>query len=274
MYLLILGLLCALILLYGLWTNRQLETEQMTLSTPVDSQISDLTIVQVSDIHFRRLRVSHDKLLKAVTNQKPDLIVVTGDTIDRTEDLTTTRIKDFINQLADIAPTYVIEGNHEETCTDFNHWRQMMLESRAVLLENQVGEFTFNNQLIGIAGLKNEITDLPSEEKHKLKQYIDSLLLVHHPEFYNDYLENFHDTSIRLIFTGHTHGGQIRLPFIGGILGPDNTWFPKYSTGIYHQKDTTKIPLIVSRGLGNSRFPIRLNNKPHIVTVNYQKQIL
>lgn len=270
MYLLVLGLLCVLFILYGLWTNRQLDQETFTLTLGSDSALTDLTIVQVSDIHFRRLRVPQKKLLKAISQEKPDLIVVTGDTIDRTEDLPTTTIQKLINQFAEIAPTYVIEGNHEETCSDLNHWRQMMLDSQATLLENEVTSFLYKEREIGIIGLKNGITELPATEKFKLQGYTDCLLLVHHPEFYDTYLANFTDTPTRLIFTGHAHGGQIRLPFIGGILGPDNTWMPKYTSGLYFNQTASKIPLIVSRGLGNSRFPIRINNKPHIVTVKYE----
>lgn len=270
MYVLLLGLLVALFVLYGIWTNRQLDLETINLTTTKNSPLAGLTVTQVSDTHFRRLRVAPDKIITAVKNQQPDLIVVTGDTIDRTEDLTTTTIKDFINQLASIAPTYVIEGNHEETCADFETWRQMILASEAILLENSVAHFTFNQQAIGIAGLKNEMTQLPVTESEKLRQSTANLLLVHHPEFYEDYLTHFQGLALQTIYTGHAHGGQIRLPFIGGILGPDNTLFPKYANGIYYADHPTRTPLIVSRGLGNSRFPLRINNKPHIVTVKYK----
>lgn len=269
MIVLIISLLAVLFVIYGLWTNRQLDHERLELTTRQGSSLKGLKVVQVSDIHLRRLRVPTTRLLKEIQLVQPDLILLTGDTIDRTEDFSVTPLVELVNAFAAIAPTYVIEGNHEETCRDFDHWRQLILASEATLLENEVHSFSFHDKTIGLAGLRNEVTDLPPEEKERLAQYDATLLLVHHPEFYDDYLANFRDTSVETIFTGHAHGGQIRLPLIGGILGPDNTVFPKYSNGLYHE-EAEAITLIVSRGLGNSRFPLRINNKPHLITVTYK----
>jgi predicted MPP superfamily phosphohydrolase len=72
-----------------------------------------------------------------------------------------------------------------------------------------------------------------------------------------------------LVFTGHAHGGQIRLPFIGGLAAPDQGLFPKYTSG-RHEKDSTT--MYVSRGLGNSIFPLRVFNRPEIVTVTLRKR--
>lgn len=269
MALLILGLFLLVLVLYGLWTNRQLDHEQIQLNIKDSQPLSGLTVTQVSDIHLRRLRVPMETLLTEIAAATPDVIILTGDTIDRTEDLSQTRLSDWLNEFAAIAPTYVIEGNHEETCQDFDQWRQLVLQTEATLLENEVAPYTFNGQSIGLVGLRNEVTDLPPEEKEKLSEYEASLLLVHHPEYYQAYLENFQGTAIATIFAGHAHGGQIRLPLLGGILGPDNTIFPKYSNGLYHETDG-EVPFIVSRGLGNSRFPLRINNKPHLITVTYR----
>ena len=87
-----------------------------------------------------------------------------------------------------------------------------------------------------------------------------TLLLAHRPEFFEIYKE----FNIDLVFSGHAHGGQIRLPFIGGILAPGQGLFPKYDGGLYTESNTN---MIVSRGLGNSIFPIRINNPPEIVSV-------
>jgi len=85
-----------------------------------------------------------------------------------------------------------------------------------------------------------------------------SILLAHRPE----YLELYAAQNIDIVFSGHAHGGQIRLPVIGGLFAPGQGWNPKYTCGFYRQKETT---LVVSRGLGNSEFPFRVFNRPEIV---------
>ena len=87
-----------------------------------------------------------------------------------------------------------------------------------------------------------------------------TIVLSHRPEAFNEYINN----SIDLAFTGHAHGGQIRLPFIGGIVAPNQGFFPKYTSGLYYEKETY---MVVSRGLGNSIFPFRINNNPEIIMV-------
>ena len=86
------------------------------------------------------------------------------------------------------------------------------------------------------------------------------ILLSHRPELFNLY----EDSGIDLVFSGHSHGGQIRLPLIGGLIAPDQGWLPKYDGGVFQERNTT---MVVSRGLGNSVMPLRLFNRPEIVEV-------
>ena len=95
-----------------------------------------------------------------------------------------------------------------------------------------------------------------------LKGY--NILLSHRPELIDIYAS----FNINLVFSGHAHGGQIRIPFIGGIIAPNQGLFPKYTSGLYEVKNTK---MVVSRGLGNSAFPIRINNRPEIVVVRFKK---
>jgi hypothetical protein len=89
-------------------------------------------------------------------------------------------------------------------------------------------------------------------------------LLTHRPELFDLYAEN----NMDLVFAGHAHGGQIRIPFIGGVVAPDQGWFPQYSSGKYMHGDST---MYVSRGLGNSIIPVRINNNPEILVVRFIK---
>ena len=87
-----------------------------------------------------------------------------------------------------------------------------------------------------------------------------TVLLSHRPELFDVYVAN----NVDLVLTGHAHGGQIRLPFIGGLVAPGQGLFPKYDAGLFERDDTQ---MIVSRGLGNSIFPVRINNRPHLVVI-------
>ncbi len=89
-----------------------------------------------------------------------------------------------------------------------------------------------------------------------------TILLSHRPELFDVY----HEAGIDLVLCGHAHGGQVRLPFIGAFA-PNQGFFPEYTAGLYRQGDTQ---MVVSRGLGNSSFPIRINNPPELVVITLQ----
>ena len=110
---------------------------------------------------------------------------------------------------------------------------------------------------------------MSAAEKYILADLVDeddgyTLLLSHRPELFDAYVQAGAD----LVFSGHLHGGQFRLPFIGGLVGPGQGLFPKYDAGMYTQQSTT---MVVSRGLGNSIFPFRVNNRPELVIVELQQ---
>ena len=92
-----------------------------------------------------------------------------------------------------------------------------------------------------------------------------TLLLCHRPEKFEEYVQS----NVNLVFTGHAHGGQIRIPFLGGLIAPHQGYFPNYTSGLHSQNNTH---MIVSRGLGNSLFPFRINNPPEIVLAILQSQ--
>ena len=106
--------------------------------------------------------------------------------------------------------------------------------------------------------IKTELSNL----KYDKNQF--SILLSHRPEVFNVYVDN----KIDLVLTGHAHGGQIRIPFIGGLIAPNQGIFPKYTSGVFEEDATT---MIVSRGIGNSILPYRINNRPELVIVTLKK---
>lgn len=253
-------------LLEGYRENRQLDKSHYEIKN-LNSQKNknNIKIAHVSDTQFPRLRVSKEKILNTLSNEKPDLIFFTGDTIDRTEDVFHSDFPLFLKKLTDIAPTFVVSGNHETSHPDYKEWLRIVKNSPATYLENQGLVTTVNNQLINIIGLKENSTNLPKNEKEKLDPNIETFVLAHHPEKIADYTNNLAPFKFT-VFSGHAHGGQIVLPLLGGILSPNQGFLPKYTDGLYHYEGNQ---LLVSRGLANSSFPSRINNYPHLLLATF-----
>ena len=264
--LLILVILIILFCLLGFWTNRQLTLEESTLTVKkLPASLEGVKLLHVSDLHEGRLRVPLAKLYALSEAAQPDLILMTGDTIDRTDQLDQSQLTTILNTLSEIAPVYVIEGNHEVTSGQYAQWRELVLQSQATLLENNIATVTVGEDQLNLIGLKNQQTALPLETS--VPPAAVNLLLAHHPELVASYLANFNDTTLHGIFSGHAHGGQIRLPLMGGLFAPNQGCLPRWTSGKYRFADFPESNLFVSRGLGNSSFPFRINNRPHLISV-------
>ncbi|GAA4061266.1 metallophosphoesterase [Amphibacillus indicireducens] len=211
-----------------------------------------LEILQISDVHNRNLGGKYGR----ITELNPDLIVLTGDLIDRkTTDLTHTI--NLLEQLITIdRPIYFVSGNHEQESLMFEELRQVLLDYGVIELDNQyvmleVDGIEFN--LVGIANHTTGHADLNAafEDVELAKP---TILLSHAPLIT--------DVQVDLILSGHTHGGQIRLPFIGGLIAPDQGFFPAYDKGAY-QLDSGAT-LYIDSGLGTSFLPIRFLNQAQV----------
>ncbi|UUV99068.1 metallophosphoesterase [Vagococcus luciliae] len=248
-----------LIIAEGIRENRQLDTESIIItSNRVNGD--PIKIAHLSDLQFPRLRVSQTQLFNELEKEQPDVVFLTGDTIDRTESVETTEFFDFLTTLTSRYKTYVINGNHEETNPNYSLWRQKIKSSDAIYLENDVTNLAINNNTFNLVGLSNRHTSLSGQDMAKINTNQDTLVLAHHPELFDEYINSFN--SPLAIFSGHAHGGQWRLPKTDGLLSPDQGVLPKLTNGLYIKNDSN---LIVSRGLANSKFPIRLNNYPHLI---------
>ena len=147
-----------------------------------------------------------------------------------------------------------------------------LAEAGVIVLENQKVEITRDGEAITLMGIDDpsfQESYLFGDAEGVTKQAIESLqresdgytiLLSHRPELFDLYV----DTEMDLVFSGHAHGGQFRLPFIGGLVAPNQGFFPKYDAGLFSEENTT---MIVSRGVGNSIVPLRFNNRPEIIVV-------
>lgn len=268
----ILILLVIILVSFGVFLYKENTTIGVTQleinSSKLPQSFNGFTIVQLSDIHDSKFGENNFQLVNEVKAQFPDAIFITGDFIDRNR-YNLEQSLEIIKQLQFVAPLYYVTGNHEISSNDVDHIKTELTQLGVHVLsdESLVIEKT-PTEKIAIGGIEDPLSST-MVERDFVKEAIDrtfadvpeemfKLLLSHRPEQFEVYV----DRKIDLVFSGHAHGGQFRLPGVGGIVAPGQGWFPKYTSGIHEMNESQ---MIVSRGLGNSIVPIRVFNQPEIV---------
>ena len=260
------------LIVWTLWGNTALEVnEYEVVSDRIPQGFEGFRIAQVSDLHNAEFGEGNEKLIQLLSQTDPDVIVITGDLIDsRHTDIEIAL--DFARQAVKIAPVYYVSGNHEARVREYEDLKMGLAEAGVVILENQKVQITREWEsitLMGIADPSFQEDYLFGDSESVARQAIErqqnesdgyTILLSHRPELFDLYV----DTGMDLVFSGHAHGGQFRLPFVGGLVAPTQGFFPKFDEGRFTEENTT---MIVSRGVGNSIIPIRFNNRPEIVLV-------
>lgn len=192
------------------------------------------------------------------------LIVMTGDIIDKSADLNTCGLGKLCKGLSAIAKTYAVTGNHELWNGNVEEWTNTLTENNVEVIDNKLEIYTKNNKSIEIVGLidGNEYEPLNFKDIKDAKD-IPMILLAHRPELLvSSYSSDLNRIKPNIVFSGHAHGGQFRIPIINkGVIAPNQGLFPQYTSGLYTYNN---VKIIVSRGLGNSIIPIRINNRPHL----------
>lgn len=248
-----------------------------TYSLTSNNSIS-LRILQLTDLHNSEFGENNSRLLTVVRTQFPDLILLTGDLLNSNEQRTDIATN-LITQLCEIAPVYCSNGNHEieyqeKYGVDVD---ELYREAGAAVLEKEYQDITVDNQKIRIGGiygycLPGDTGEDRPEETTFLKDFqktnLPTILMCHMPVCWmiNGSLDAW---DVDYVFSGHVHGGEVILPFIGGLYGPDFGWFPGRMEGIFTSEDNEKT-LILSRGLGTSERIPRFNNIPEIIVVDIQ----
>jgi len=237
----------------------------------VPKAFNGFKIIHISDLHNKSFGKDQEKLLKKIKEEAPDIIVITGDLIDRRKYNLEVALT-FVRGAVDISPVYYVSGNHEAWSAQYEKIKDELVSLNVEVLDDEKLSINKENSFIDIIGLKdpdfNTSSYLEGNDTLALEKNLRDLsnednfqiLLSHRPELFNLYAEE----KIDLIFSGHAHGGQFRLPFIGGVIAPDQGLFPEYTSGLYAKDKST---LIVSRGLGNSIIPIRFFNQPEIIVL-------
>ena len=236
----------------------------------------DYTIVQVSDLHNATFGKKQETLLGAIEQEKPDMVVITGDLIDSSS-TDVENAMEFVEGAVKPAPVYYVTGNHEAATNKYLELEKQLELAGVTILRNASVEIECEDYSIQLLGVDDpnftktdEMFDMSTgimknnlEEMDITDEY--TILLSHRPELINIYSEY----SIDLVLSGHAHGGQVIIPFVGGLVAPNQGFFPEYTEGI-HEINNTK--MIISRGLGNSIIPIRVNNLPELVVIKLHNQ--
>lgn len=250
------------LLLFCNFQNKHLETTHYTYEAEqLGVDLDGYRIVQISDLHNAKFGKNNQKLVDRIRECAPDMIVLTGDLVDSNH-TNVDRAVQFVDEIVKICPVYYVTGNHEYWLDTYEYEKLMdgLASAGVVILDNQVVEISRGDAKFRLVGLDDKsladgtLEALLSDEKEL------TVVLAHEPQ----YLARYAGTGVDFVLSGHAHGGQFRLPFVGGIVAPDQGFLPEYTAGEYYMNGTE---MIVSRGLGNSVIPVRLFNYPEIVCV-------
>ena len=259
------------------WGNTALELNTYTVSSAKLPQSFDgYRIAHVSDLHNAEMGKDNEKLLTILRDADPDMIAITGDLIDSRS--TNVEIAlNFIREAVKIAPCYYVTGNHEARVNEYDELKSGMEAAGVIVLEDARTEISLEGKTITLIGVNDPsyqtdylfgdsetVMNTKLEELHSEKDGF-TLLLSHRPELFDTYV----DQDVDLVLSGHAHGGQFRLPFIGGLVAPNQGLFPEYDAGIYTEGNTN---MLVSRGVGNSILPFRINNRPEVILIELQAE--
>ncbi|MCQ2530899.1 MAG: metallophosphoesterase [Lachnospiraceae bacterium] len=276
----VVGILVVLAVVITIRVRYELKTLQRTdyiLHTNKLPEGKQIKLAVISDLHNRHYGEKNGQLIEMIKEAKPDYILAAGDLITASNRKEIEPVMDLLVELSQVAPVYYSPGNHEkriaEEKADFpgleEKFRKGLEQTNAVYLENKSVALDDNTILAGLDidyqfydKLKRPSYELLDFQKNlqEADQKKFNILMAHSPKFFSTYAEAGYD----LVFSGHYHGGAVRLPGIGGVISPQFVPFPKYSKGKYVLEKTT---MLVSSGCGSHKVNLRLFNKPEVMVV-------
>lgn len=256
------------------WQNNGITVTRIDYKTPKLGTSEDgFRIVQISDFHSKRFGKDQGKIIEKVREEQPDLIVITGDLVDSRRGNIEAAMS-FVRGIISFAPVCYVAGNHEIRMKEYRQICAGLKETGVTILENEGITIPCGGKgirLIGlpdpsaISGTQGDFEEWVLDEIKRVVQRerrdgMFNVLLIHRPELFGLYSS----CGVDLVFCGHAHGGQVRLPYLGGIIAPNQGFFPEYTEGVHREGKTT---MIISRGIGNSLAPQRVWNRPEIISV-------
>ncbi len=272
MEILLIVIICFILLLviYLYYENSTLKiTKHIVKNSKIDKTFNGFKIAQVSDFHNVSIKRLHKKIINTLKMEKPDIIVITGDIVDGKAKNHTLS---FVKEIKDITDIYYVSGNHEKIMRLYNKLKEDLINNNIKVLDNETVKISKSNSSINILGIidpsfasksndsSKVIDGLLKKIRYDKSEY--NILLSHRPEAFDVYCDN----EIDLVFTGHAHGGQMRV-FNHGLFATNQGILPKYTSGIIKDNKTS---MVVSRGIGNSKFPFRINNRPELIIVTLE----
>ena len=261
-----------------------LEAEEYTISS--DRINSEVKLALISDLHDHTFGEKNEELVQMLKEQEPDLILMAGDIINDISKDSHVAVE-LIEQVKDIAPVYYSLGNQEEDYIGrgTSDLLNELKDAGAIVLDESYQDIQVNGNAIRLGGmydyafaLDGNNTTRKKNMRPSLYQFLtdfqdtDSyrLMMAHRPDsfIFGDAAKTW---DIDLVVSGHNHGGQVILPFLGGIYGGDQGWFPKYVDGVHHFKKVKN--MVITRGLGSGEEKLpRFNNKPEVVMIYLEKE--
>ena len=276
-FLVVVAIVLVVLVIWIAWGNTALELNTYTVSSAkLPPSFDGYRIAHVSDLHNAEMGKDNEKLLTILRDADPDIIAITGDLIDSRS--TNVEIAlNFIREAVKIAPCYYVTGNHEARVNEYDELKSGMESAGVIVLEDAQTEISLDGDTITLIGVNDPsyqtdylfgdsetVMNTKLEELHTENGEF-TVLLSHRPELFDTYA----DHGLDLVLSGHAHGGQFRLPFIGGLVAPNQGLFPEYDAGIYTEGNTN---MLVSRGIGNSILPFRINNRPEVILIELQAE--
>ncbi len=259
------------------WGNTALELNTyMITSDKLPEAFDGYRIAHISDLHNTEMGEDNEKLLSMLRSAETDMIAITGDMIDSRNTNVEIALQ-FAEEAVKIAPCYYVTGNHEARVSEYDELKEGLTELGVVVLEDERIELEQDSEYIALIGVDDPsfdtdylFGDAETVMEAKLQELTGedgsyTILLSHRPELFDVYVES----SVDLILSGHAHGGQFRLPFAGGLVAPNQGFFPEYDAGLYSKEKTN---MLVSRGIGNSILPFRINNRPEVILIELQSE--
>ena len=249
----------------------ELTTARYEVPLPVGLEgLDGVKIAQISDVHSADLE---GPLRAALEEAAPDLIVMTGDLVNR-EDRDLSRALSRARRAAETAPAFFAPGNHEVDNPCWPELRDGLEEAGVQVLEDRAVLWSLRGEGVNLMGLWDVTHDplgwahaqaaLPERVRALRREGALNVLLSHRPSL----LEEYGAGGADVVFCGHAHGGQVRLPLAGPVFAPDEGLFPKHTAGVYQAGETR---MVVSRGLGNGTPYPRLWNGPELVVVTMKR---
>lgn len=240
--------------------------ELVRVNIPVKNlppSMDGFSILHLSDLHSARFGSGQKGVLRLIKNERVDMVAMTGDLVDARKKVMEPGLE-LVENAGALAPVYYVPGNHELAGGLYEQFKKKLIERNVMVLDNGSGisHPVGNNSLTVIGVGLNGKTTMDCE---KLGEKGPVILLSHYPWVF----ESYAGRGVDLILAGHTHGGQIRLPWVGALWVPGQGKFPKYDAGLFYRDGTY---LYINRGLGTSSIPVRFFCRPEVTLITLTRE--